>query len=134
MINGGFRDPALARRQLAALDGVMIGREAYENPWSLRAFETALFGAHGLESRASVLESMAAYAERQLALGVPLKAISRHVLGLYNGLPGARRYRRHLSERSADDRARGAGRGGAADGRYRREPAGGVTGPGLRKA
>ncbi len=101
VINGGFRDPALAAAQLTLLDGVMVGREAAENPWSLHAFEAALTGSPPLTSRPTVLEGMLAYAERQLAAGVPLRAIIRPLLGLYNGLPGARRYRRHLSERAA---------------------------------
>jgi tRNA-dihydrouridine synthase A len=99
VINGGFREPDRARLQQGLVDGVMVGREAYENPWSLGAFETALIGPGATSSRAAVLEAMIDYADRRLAEGVPLRAMTRHLLGLYNGLPGARRYRRHLGER-----------------------------------
>ncbi len=104
VINGGFRDPGQARLQLGLVDGVMVGREAYENPWSLVAFETALVGPGAASSRAAVLEAMIDYAGRRLAEGVALPAITRHLLGLYNGLPGARRYRRHLGERAGEGR------------------------------
>jgi tRNA-dihydrouridine synthase A len=98
VLNGGLRDPAAAAAHLPPLDGVMVGREAYENPWSLTAFEAALFGTPPPPSREAVVEAVAAYAERQAAeAGVPLKAVTRHVLGLYNGLPGARAFRRRLS-------------------------------------
>jgi tRNA-dihydrouridine synthase A len=82
------------------VDGVMIGREAYQNPFALAAFERALFPDAGRPEpeRREVALRLIAYAEREVAEGVPVKAITRHVLGLFNGLPGARRWRRHLSE------------------------------------
>ncbi|MDX6748375.1 tRNA dihydrouridine(20/20a) synthase DusA [Geminicoccaceae bacterium 1502E] len=100
VLNGGLRDPREAARHLPALDGVMIGREAYENPCSLAAFQSAVFGAGDAVDRDRVLEAMIAYAGRAMARGVPLKSITRHMLGLYNGLPGARAWRRTLSERA----------------------------------
>ena len=76
----------------------MIGREAYENPWSLTSFQAALLGrAPGPASRAEVVGAMADYAAAQMREGVPLRAISRHMLGLFNGLPGARAWRRRLA-------------------------------------
>jgi tRNA-dihydrouridine synthase A len=97
VVNGGITSPAAARAHLAWADGVMIGREAYQNPWSLRAFEAAILGAPPPVDRLQVLAEMADYAARQADLGVPLKAVARHLLGLFNGLPGARGWRRRLS-------------------------------------
>jgi tRNA-dihydrouridine synthase A len=101
ILNGGLSDPAQAAAQLAHVDGVMIGRAAYQNPWSLVAFERALFAGEAgplPASRQEVVRRFLPYVERQRAAGVPLKAIARHILGLFNGLPGARAWRRHLSE------------------------------------
>jgi tRNA-dihydrouridine synthase A len=98
IVNGGVRAPEAARAQLGRVDGVMVGREAYENPWSLRAFQAALLDAEPPpRTRAEIVEAMATYAESQARSGVPLRAIARHMLGLFNGLPGARAWRRRLS-------------------------------------
>ena len=80
----------------------MIGREAYENPWSLTAFEQALFGT-APPDREAVLEAVLAYAAREHARGVRPRAIARHLLGLRNGLPGARAFRRRLAALRPDD-------------------------------
>jgi tRNA-dihydrouridine synthase A len=99
VINGGLRDAAEASRQLEHVDGVMIGREAYQNPYSLAAFEAALIPGHRpAPSRLEVIRRFIPYVEARLEAGVPLKAMTRHLLGLFNGLPGARAWRRHLSE------------------------------------
>ena len=98
ILNGGLRSPAAAQTAAAQLDGVMIGREAYENPWSLRGFEATMLGPLPASERLDVVEAMVSYATRELHGGVPLKSITRHMLGLFNGLPGARGWRRHLSE------------------------------------
>jgi tRNA-dihydrouridine synthase A len=98
LLNGGIRSAPEVFRHLEWADGVMIGREAYQNPWSLRALAAAAQGDTPPTSRQAVVEAMAAYAGRQAAQGVPLKAIGRHMLGLFNGLPGARAWRRVLSE------------------------------------
>lgn len=97
VLNGGLREPTAALARVGRLDGLMIGREAYENPWSLTTYEERLFGTAPPE-REAVIERMTAYAAQQAAAGVPLRAITRHVLGLYNSLPGARAFRRRLSE------------------------------------
>ena len=97
VLNGGLRSPAAAREALQSVDGVMIGREAYENPWSLTRLHAALTGVEHHLTRLDVVEAMAAYAAVQLARDVPLRSITRHMLGLFNGLPGARAWRRRLA-------------------------------------
>jgi tRNA-dihydrouridine synthase A len=97
--NGGIRTIEQARAQLARVDGVMIGREAYQNPYALAEWERALLGtATPAPSRCEIIERLMPYVERELAEGTALRAITRHVLGLFNGVPGARAWRRHLSE------------------------------------
>jgi tRNA-dihydrouridine synthase A len=97
--NGGIRTIEGARAQLAEVDGVMIGREAYQNPYALAEWERVLLGTvEEAPSRYEIVERLLPYIERELAAGTPLHAITRHILGLFNGLPGARAWRRHLSE------------------------------------
>jgi tRNA-dihydrouridine synthase A len=97
--NGGIRSLEQALTQLAMVDGVMIGREAYGNPYVLAEWERALLGgAAPAPSRFEVVERLLPYVERELAEGTPLRALSRHLLGLCNGVPGARAWRRRLSE------------------------------------
>jgi tRNA-dihydrouridine synthase A len=97
--NGGIRTIEQARAQLAKVDGVMIGRAAYQNPYALTEWERALLGtAAPAPSRFEIVRRLLPYIERELAEGTPLCAITRHILGLFNGLPGARAWRRHLSE------------------------------------
>jgi tRNA-dihydrouridine synthase A len=101
VLNGGLREPLAAVARLDALDGLMIGREAYENPWSLTVYEQFLFGTPP-PARDAVLERMVAYAGQQ-AKDLPVRTVTRHMLGLYNGLPGARAFRRRLSAVSPED-------------------------------
>ncbi len=100
VLNGGVTSIAACREHLTHVDGVMIGREAYQRPWFLvelgRELGVAAGGLPG--SRAEVIERMLPYTERELAVGTPLKNITRHLLGLFAGQPGARAWRRHLSE------------------------------------
>ncbi len=103
--NGGIRTLAEVRDHLTRVDGVMLGREAYRNPWRLAELDRALFGAGAPVDRGEVVEAMVAYAERAARHGVPLKAIARHMLGLFNGLPGARSWRRFLGEGMVRDGA-----------------------------
>ena len=105
IVNGGITTVAAALAQRRWADGVMIGREAYQNPWSLRAFAAALQEAPPPLTRAEAVAAMADYAAREAAHDVPLRAIARHMLGLFNGLPGARAWRRQLSEGMARSEA-----------------------------
>ncbi|TAL74286.1 MAG: tRNA dihydrouridine(20/20a) synthase DusA [Rhodanobacter sp.] len=96
-INGGITTLAQVREELAALDGVMLGRAAYHDPYLLARLEHALYGTP-LPTREVVLERMRPYIETELARGTALKHMTRHLLGLYQGEPGARGFRRRLSE------------------------------------
>ncbi|MDB6091830.1 MAG: tRNA-dihydrouridine synthase [Gammaproteobacteria bacterium] len=99
IVNGGFRDAVSVSEALSWSDGVMLGREAYHRPFVLAEVDRALHpGSPQVPSREELLERMARYAERELARGDRLSAITRHMLGLYGGEPGAREYRRTLSE------------------------------------
>ncbi len=99
VINGGIRSLDEAEAHLARVDGVMIGRAAYQDPYLLAMADGRLFGEPApAVSREAVVEAMIAYAQRETARGVPVKCITRHMLGLFNGLPGARAWRRSLSE------------------------------------
>jgi len=106
VLNGGIRTLENARGQLALVDGVMIGREAYHNPWFLAEAEAELLGGRPPLSRLAVVDAMLPYIEGRLAGGERLHAITRHMLGLFAGQPGARAWRRTLSERAT---AAGAG-------------------------
>jgi tRNA-dihydrouridine synthase A len=96
-INGGITTAEAVQAHLAQVDGVMLGRAAYHDPYVLARVESALHG-EPLPSRESVLQHMRPYIEAELARGVALKHITRHLLGLYQGEPGARGFRRILSE------------------------------------
>ncbi|HWZ61541.1 MAG TPA: tRNA dihydrouridine(20/20a) synthase DusA [Steroidobacteraceae bacterium] len=99
IVNGGLRDPKAVLAALTWCDGVMLGREAYHRPFVLSELHRALApDAPAPPTRAALLERMARYSERQLAAGERLGAITRHILGLYSGEPGAREFRRTLSE------------------------------------
>jgi tRNA-dihydrouridine synthase A len=100
VINGGITSDAQVREQLALLDGVMIGREAYHNPWWLASWDALYFGAEpSTLTREAVEEQMLDYMLRAAAEdGAPWYAIARHMLGLRHGLPGARRWRQVWSD------------------------------------
>jgi tRNA-dihydrouridine synthase A len=100
VVNGGIREATAALDALAWCDGVMLGREAYHRPFVLRELEHALYsnGHEPQTSREEMLERMARYTQNELARGGRLSSITRHMLGLYGGQPGAREYRRFLSE------------------------------------
>jgi tRNA-dihydrouridine synthase A len=99
-INGGFTTNAQIAEHLSAVDGVMVGREAYHNPWVLTGWDEAFFGAApSTVTREAVEEQMVAYMERAfLEDGCPWYAIARHMLGLRHGLRGARRWRQVWSD------------------------------------
>jgi tRNA-dihydrouridine synthase A len=96
-LNGGIQTLADVQTHLAHVDGVMLGRAAYQDPYKLAEIDVALNGGP-LPSRHDVVEKMLPFIEQRMQDGAPLKAITRHMLGLFQGLPGARRWRRILSE------------------------------------
>lgn len=99
VLNGGVKSLEAARAHLAWADGVMIGREAYQNPYVLALADRRIFGENTpAPTRREVLERMFPYVERMLAQDVYLSRITRHMLGLFQGQPGARGWKRHLSE------------------------------------
>lgn len=107
VINGGVRSLEDAERHLETVDGVMIGRAAYHDPWILHDADRRIFGAApGPENRHEVVDAMLPYVARQCAAGVPLSHVTRHMMGLFAGMPGARAWRRFLTETA---RAEGAG-------------------------
>ncbi len=99
IINGGIAGIEQAKAHLAHVDGVMLGRAAYQEPWRLLAVDPQIFGEaapHG--SMKQAFASMLPYIERELARGTRLHAITRHFVGAFHGVPGARAFRRHLAE------------------------------------
>jgi tRNA-dihydrouridine synthase A len=97
-LNGGVLTLAETLSHLQSFDGVMMGRAAYENPYQLADVDNMVFGESMLPvSRRQVAEAMATYVDRQVAAGVPAHAVTRHMLGLFHGQPGARFWRRHLT-------------------------------------
>lgn len=99
IINGGIGNLDQAEAQLRQVDGVMIGREAYQNPWILAEADRRLYGDdHPIPSRHQVVEQLMPFAERTFAEGVPVNRISRHILGLFQGQPRGRAWRRYISE------------------------------------
>jgi tRNA-dihydrouridine synthase A len=99
IINGGITTLEQSKNLLQHLDGVMVGREAYSNPYLLARVDQEIYGVdRPVISRDQVMEIFTTYCEEQLARGVRLNHITRHVLGLYQGQPGARQFRRIISE------------------------------------
>lgn len=100
IINGGIRTLAEIDEHLQRVDGVMIGREAYHNPYLMAMFDARYYGDDAApRSRAEIIDAMMPYVRHQLASGGPrLHNITRHMLGLMAGLPGARGFRRQLSD------------------------------------
>jgi tRNA-dihydrouridine synthase A len=99
VINGGIASLAEVEEQLAHVDGVMIGREAYHNPWILAEADRRIFGDDvPSPERQEIIQRLLPFVDRALSDGVPLNRITRHILGLFHGCPGARRFRRVLSE------------------------------------
>ena len=107
VLNGGIENLDQIAEHLVRVDGVMMGRAAYQEPWRLLAVDPMLFGepAPFVSPRAAA-EALIPYIERELARGTRLHAITRHVLGLFRGVPGARAFRRHLAVEAVK---RGAG-------------------------
>ncbi len=98
VINGGVKGIEEAQAHLAHVDGVMMGRAAYREPWRLLQVDPALFGeAPPFASAKEAAMALMPYIERELAAGARLHAITRHVLGLFHAVPGARAFRRHIA-------------------------------------
>lgn len=99
IINGGIKTLPDAKQLLTNLDGVMIGREVYQNPWILNRVDEELFGESAPQrNRFDVIRAYIPYVNEQRRAGVPLQHMTRHILGLFHGVPGGKAFRRHLSE------------------------------------
>lgn len=102
VVNGGITTLAAMENHLVAFDGVMVGREALSNPYLFADADRRFFDpAAPVPDRHEILRRWLPYLEAQRATGVPLARMTRHALGLFQGCPGARRWRRHLSEAAA---------------------------------
>ena len=102
IINGGIESLADCEAHLLEVDGVMLGRAAYENPWLLSGVDTRFYGAteNPSRTRTEAVLRLRPYVEAELAEGTPLGAMTRHILGIYRGQQGGRQFRRLLSEGS----------------------------------
>lgn len=107
VINGGIQDLASASEWLNSLDGVMIGRAAYQNPWILANADAQIFNdlTQPKPERVAVAQAYQAYVSEQFVAGVPVSRYTRHIIGLFQGLPGAKIWRRALSEGAAQKNA-----------------------------
>ena len=107
IINGGINSMADVQNHLQNIDGVMIGRAAYDNPYFLAAIEQALFpDDFFLMAREQIVEKLLPYIERELQAGTRIKSITRHLSGLFRGLPGARAWRKNLGMATGFDALR----------------------------
>jgi tRNA-dihydrouridine synthase A len=98
VLNGGIATVEQAAAHIGRVDGVMMGRAAYQEPWRLLSVDPAVFReAAPFTSQRAAVEAFMPYVEAELARGTRLHSITRHMLGLFQGLPGARAYRRHLA-------------------------------------
>ena len=105
VINGGIDTLESVREHLSEVDGVMIGRAAYHSPWVLAECQNTLLGGGGPADPGEVIPALGDYLARLVARDVPVKYATRHVLGLFQGRPGAKAWRRYLSENAfRDDR------------------------------
>ncbi|MGY6274737.1 tRNA dihydrouridine(20/20a) synthase DusA [Methylomonas sp. MgM2] len=99
VINGGITTLDASLAMLHQVDGVMLGREIYHNPYFLSSVDSCFFGdRYSIKSRQDLIIALIPYVRHQLEQGVRLNSISRHILGLFHGEKGARAWRRHLSE------------------------------------
>jgi tRNA-dihydrouridine synthase A len=106
IINGGIKSIEAAKEQLNILDGVMIGREAYQNPWILAEVDRVIFDDnHPIPNRHEIIERLIPFAQKEFERGTPLNRITRHILGLFQNQPGAKAWRRHISENSHRENA-----------------------------
>lgn len=106
IINGGIGTLEQSNEHLSHVDGVMLGRAAYETPYLLAAADQVIFGkTTPVPSRVSLVEQLIPYCDSEVERGTPLHRITRHILGLFHGCPGARQWRRHLSTNAVKDGA-----------------------------
>jgi len=106
VINGGIKTLDEAGEHLQQVDGVMIGRAIYHDPWILADADRSIFGGQNpLSGRLDVIDNITPYIESEIARGTRLHHITRHMIGLFNGVPGARRWRRYLSENACRENA-----------------------------
>ena len=104
VLNGGVGSIEAVRAHLSHVDGVMMGRAAYQEPWRLLAVDPAVFGGEApFASPKEVVAALVAYIERELREGTRLHAITRHLHGLFRAVPGARAFRRHLAGAAGSD-------------------------------
>ncbi len=106
IINGGINSIEQIDHHLQHVDGVMLGREAYHNPYLLAEMDSLYFSQPGTHStRLEILENFLPFAEKALSRGARLHHLSRHILGLFHGQPGARKFRRLISEKAHEENA-----------------------------
>jgi tRNA-dihydrouridine synthase A len=106
VINGGFKTLDMVEQQLQQVQGVMVGREAYSNPWLLAEADARIFAANPQTcNRQDIVKNMFGFIENELQQGNRLHRITRHMLGLFQGKPGARAWRRYLSKHANDPSA-----------------------------
>jgi tRNA-dihydrouridine synthase A len=106
VVNGGVANLGQAEALLQRVDGVMVGREAYHNPYLLAEVDKCIFSAADpARTRNEIMELLLPYIQEQLENGIRLNSVTRHVLGLFHGEPGARAWRRHLSENATGPNA-----------------------------
>lgn len=106
ILNGGITDILAIQDHLNIFDGVMIGREAYQNPYFLAEIERKIFGNHYIKGREKIARTMMDYIDRQgREYGTPVKSITRHIIGLYHHQPGGRKWRQVLSEQAHGQKA-----------------------------
>ncbi len=106
IINGGLTELDVSQAQLEHVDGVMLGREVYHNPYIMSEVDARFYHEEtAVQTRHEVIEALLPYIESELVKGTRLHAMSRHILGLFNARPGARRWRRHISENAPRENA-----------------------------
>ena len=98
VINGGFADEATVLEQLRYVDAVMLGRQAYQNPYLLAQLDRVIFSGASLPTREQIVLNYLPYLRRELERGTALKSMTRHLMGIYTAQPGGKRWRRFLSE------------------------------------
>jgi tRNA-dihydrouridine synthase A len=108
LVNGGLTELDAALAELEHVDGIMLGRAAYADPYLLAQLDAAIFGAAEPCARFDALAAFVPYLEREVGRGTPLKSMTRHLMGLFAGLPGGRRWRRLLGALSNERAAAGA--------------------------